>query len=336
MLKKILVIQTAFIGDAVLATALLEKLHQFYPDADLSMMVRKGNEGLLNAHPFLKNLYVWDKKKAKYKDLWRLLRLIRAEKFDLVVNVQRFAATGLITAFSGAKHTVGFDKNPLSFMFSKRVKHVISDSSNPVHEVERNQELIADVTDKEFALPRLYPSKEDVETIQPYTSYPYICIAPASVWFTKQFPEDKWVELIDELPSNIQIFIIGGPGDKALGDRIIGSLRPGSRVVNLCGQLSYLESAALQKGAIRNVVNDSAPMHFATSVNASVTAVYCSTIPGFGYGPLSTDKAIVETPQNLSCRPCGLHGHKQCPRGDFACAYTISVEQIIKTIQIPG
>lgn len=336
MLKKLLVIQTAFIGDAVLATALLEKLHQAYPNAAISMLVRKGNENLFKGHPFLEELLIWDKKNGKYKDLWRLLKIIRSAKYDLVVNVQRFAATGLLTALSGAKHTIGFDKNPFSRFFSKRIKHVISDPGNPIHEVERNQELIADITDAIPAQPRLYPSVQDVEKIQAYTSYPYICIAPASVWFTKQFPEKKWVELIDELPSNIQIFIIGGPGDKALGDRIIAALRPGSRIVNLCGQLSFLQSAALQQRAIRNIVNDSGPMHFASSVDAPVTAIYCSTIPAFGYGPLSTDRAIVETSEKLSCRPCGLHGHKQCPRGDFACAYSISKEEILQTIQIPA
>lgn len=336
MLKKLLIIQTAFIGDAVLATALLEKLHQTYPNASLSMLVRKGNEGMFKEHPYLAKLLVWDKKKGKYADLWRLLKLIRGEKYDLVVNVQRFAATGLLTAFSGAKHTVGFDKNPLSIFFSKRIKHKISDPQHPIHEVERNQELIADITDSIPAQPRLYPSSQDVDAIKAYTSYPYICIAPASVWFTKQYPEDKWVELIDALPSTLQIFLIGGPGDKALGDRIMKALRPGSRIVNLCGQLSFLESAALQKGALRNIVNDSAPMHFASAVNAPVTAVYCSTIPAFGYGPLSTDKAIIETLKPLSCRPCGLHGHKRCPKGDFACAYFISAEQILETVQIPG
>ena len=52
-MKKFLVIQTAFLGDAVLATALLEKLHAFFPDAAIDLVIREGNEGLFEGHPFL-------------------------------------------------------------------------------------------------------------------------------------------------------------------------------------------------------------------------------------------------------------------------------------------
>ena len=334
MHKKILVIQTAFIGDVVLATALLEKLHQYYPDAALSLLVRKGNEGLFDGHPFLHQLLIWDKKRGKYRDLWRLLTMIRAAKFDMVVNVQRFAATGILTAFSGAKHRIGFDKNPISFLFSQTIKHLISDQHNLLHEVERNQQLIAHITDERPAQPVLYPSENDFAQIKQYQNRPYVCIAPASVWFTKQYPEEKWIDLIKKIP--LQIFILGGPGDHALGERISKAILDPERVINLCGKLSFLESVALQKGAVRNIVNDSAPMHFASAINAPITTIYCSTVPAFGYGPLSNDKAIVQSKQELACRPCGLHGHRQCPRGDFACAYSISTEEILETIKISG
>jgi len=81
-----------------------------------------------------------------------------------------------------------------------------------------------------------------------------------------------------------------------------------------------------------NYLNDSAPMHFASAVNAPVTAVYCSTIPGFGFGPLSDKKFILETKQLLDCRPCGLHGYKACPRGHFHCAWHIADEQLLATL----
>ncbi|MFM7770644.1 MAG: glycosyltransferase family 9 protein, partial [Bacteroidota bacterium] len=213
MLKKILVIQTAFIGDAVLATALLEKLHQFYPNAALSMLIRKGNEGLFDQHPYLDQVLIWNKKNGKYKDLWRLLKQIRSTKFDLVVNVQRFAATGLLTAFSGAKHTVGFDKNPISFLFSKSIQHLISDQHNPLHEIERNQQLIVHLTDEKPAHPLLYPTEKDFNRIKKYQHHPYICVAPASVWYTKQFPEGKWIDFIKLVP--YPVYILGGPGDHA-------------------------------------------------------------------------------------------------------------------------
>ena len=98
--------------------------------------------------------------------------------------------------------------------------------------------------------------------------------------------------------------------------------------VNLSGKLTFLQTAALMKDAKMNYVNDSAPMHIASSMNASVTAVYCSTIPEFGFGPLSDDSRIVQINKKLECRPCGLHGKKVCPKKHFDCAYGISANEV--------
>ena len=78
------------------------------------------------------------------------------------------------------------------------------------------------------------------------------------------------------------------------------------------------------EGAAMNYVNDSAPMHLASAVNAPVTAVFCSTVPAFGFTPLSQNARVVETDVALDCRPCGLHGYKSCPKGHFRCAETIN------------
>jgi lipopolysaccharide heptosyltransferase II len=328
---KFLVIQTAFIGDVVLATGIVEKLHRFFPDAQIDFLVRKGNEGLLQNHPYLHEVLIWDKKNGKLKNLWKLLRLIRKRRYDKVINIQRFAATGILTAFSGARQKIGFDKNPLSWLFDKKIKHVISDVDHPIHEVDRNNELIREFTNEEVVNPHLYPSAQDTAMVQQYRKLPYITISPASVWFTKQFPKDKWISFAAAVPANYTIYLLGAPGDAALGEEIRTAEIPAT-VVNLCGQLSFLQSAALMKDAAMNYVNDSAPMHFASSVNAPVTAVYCSTLPSFGFGPLSDKRFIVEVQEPLSCRPCGLHGRPACPLGHFKCAYGITNAQLLNSL----
>ena len=330
-MQKFLIIQTAFIGDVVLATALIEKLHQHFPDAQIDFLLRKGNESLLSGHPFLHETLIWDKKKNKYRNLWKLLRLIPKREYDKVINVQRFAATGLLTAFSGAKETIGFDKNPWSFLFSKKIKHVIGERGNSIHETYRNLELIKDLTDAVPVMPRLYPSSNDEVFVKKYKTAAYITVSPASVWFTKQFPKEKWIEFINAVPASYAVYLLGAPDDAALAEEIKNTTTHAS-VVNLCGQLSFLQSAALMKDAQMNYVNDSAPMHFASAVNAPVTAIYCSTLPSFGFGPLSDKKFIVETEEKLDCRPCGLHGRKACPLGHFNCAYTIKVAQLLNTL----
>ncbi|MDP4292469.1 MAG: glycosyltransferase family 9 protein, partial [Bacteroidota bacterium] len=123
-MKKILIIQTASIGDVILSTALAEKLHAFYPDAAIDLLLKKGMENMFSGHPFVRKAMVWDKKKEKYRNLFRILLQVRHTRYDAVINVQRFASTGIIAGLSGARIRAGFDKNPFSFLFNVRIKHV--------------------------------------------------------------------------------------------------------------------------------------------------------------------------------------------------------------------
>jgi len=340
-----LLIQTAFIGDVILMTALLEYLHRTEPATPVDVLVRRGNEGLLAGHPRVRRVLVWDKKHRKYAGLWQLLRRVRAAGYGRVVTLQRFASTGFLTAFSGAPVRVGFAQNPFSRFFTRRVPHVIGDGT---HEVERNlallNEELSGVPNSSFFIlnsslseaskPRLYPSAADDATAASYAAAgPYVCLAPTSVWFTKQYPEAKWLELLAALPAGLRVYLLGGPPDVAACARLAAaSGRAG--VVSLAGQLGLLASAALMRGARMNYVNDSAPMHLCSAVGAPVTAVFCSTVPAFGFGPLSPVSFVVETREPLACRPCGLHGHGACPLGHFRCAYGIEVAQLLATLPV--
>lgn len=330
-MQKILIIQTAFIGDVVLATGILEKLHTYFPDDQLDILVRKGNESLFFNHPYLHEVLVWDKRNNKYKNLMRILEKIRSNKYDILINLQRFAATGLLTVLSKAKQTIGFNKNPFSFLFTHKIPHLVNQLGQEMHEIERNHQLIRSFTDEKAAKPTLYPSKNDFENVEKWKKQPFVCIAPASVWFTKQFPANQWVTLTNSFPSNLAVYLLGATGDFFLCDQILKDSN-NSSMVNLAGKLSFLESAALQKDAVMNYVNDSAPLHFASSVNGSVCAVYCSTIPGFGFGPLSDISYLVEVPISLNCRPCGLHGHRACPQKHYHCAKLIKNDQLLAVL----
>ena len=162
-----------------------------------------------------------------------------------------------------------------------------------------------------------FPSEINFAAVKKYINQDYVCIAPASVWFTKQTPINKWIELINSLKNSTTIYLLGGPSDFQLSEEI-ASQSKNNNVQNLAGKLNLLESAALMKTATNNFVNDSGPLHIASAMNANVTAFFCSTTPLFGFGPLSENSKIIEV-INLDCRPCGLHGHKECPKGHFNC-----------------
>ncbi len=327
--QKFLVIQTAFIGDAILATALLEKLHFHFPESEIDFMVRKGNEGLFQSHPFINLLIVWDKKQVKLKNLLTILSSVRKRKYDYIVNLQRFASTGIFTILSNAKQKIGFSKNPFSFFFDRKVKHHIDEDS---HEIERNQLLIRHITDEDYFRPRLYPTFQDYETVKQYKTGSYICISPASVWFTKQLPKEKWIEFLDRIDKEISVYLLGGPSDNELCEEIKTETLH-VQIKNLAGKLSLIESAALMKDALMNYSNDSAPLHLASAMNAPITAIFCSTTPSFGFGPLSNKSRIVQSSENLKCRPCGLHGKSECPEKHFKCGHSIEINDLISVIK---
>lgn len=145
-------------------------------------------------------------------------------------------------------------------------------------------------------------------------------------------PANKWIEFIKTIEDKFNVYLLGASGDSKLCDEIM-LVSMNRKVLNLAGKLSFLQTAALMKTAKMNYVNDSAPMHIASAVDAPITAIFCSTIPAFGFGPLSAKSYIAETSEKLDCRPCGLHGYRACPQKHFKCATTISAAQLVKTLE---
>jgi lipopolysaccharide heptosyltransferase II len=321
----ILIIQTAFLGDVILSTAIAEKLHESLSDPKIDMLVRKGNESIFENHPFINELILWNKKHDKYKNLFSILKKIRAKNYDHVINLQRFGASGFLTTFSKGKETYGFNKNPFSIFFKHRIKHVVAKG---VHETDRNQSLIKNLVAGAASRPRVYPLEKHYQSVSHFKTGEYITISPASVWYTKSFPNYKYIELTEYLSSryNLKIYLLGAQNESEYCEYILTKSKA-KNVFNLCGKLSILESAALMKDARMNYVNDSGPMHIASAVDAPVTAIYCSTIPEFGFGPLSTNSKIIQTHLNLDCKPCGLHGYKECPLIHFKCGRSIEVNE---------
>lgn len=324
-MKKILIIQTAFIGDVILATSLVETLHKHATEPCLiDLLVRKGNESLLVNHPFINEVIVWNKKEKKYRNLLGVIKKLRKTNYAYVYNLQRYASTGFITWFMKADLKIGFASNPISFAYDRKIKHELESGK---HEVDRNFDLAdeeIESTCKHPLIPKLYPSQADKAMVSSLVGDQpdFVVMAPASVWFTKQLPVEKWIELIKYQSIHRKIFLIGAPSDENFIKDLIA--RSGAiNCINLAGKLTLLQSAALIERAKRTFVNDSAPLHLASAMNAPVTAFFCSTIPAFGFGPLSTDSKIVEVEEKLSCRPCGLHGFKTCPEGHFDCGAKI-------------
>lgn len=321
--KKILIVQTAFIGDAILATAFVESTKTSFPHAQIDFLLRKGNEGIFQQNSKIEEILIWDKKR-KWRSLFLLLRTVRKRKYDLLFLLQRFNTMAFFSLLSKAREKIGFNSSPLSYFFTKRVSHTIS-KSGVEHEIQRNLKLLR-VVASEAKLANPYINIEEIRL--PDIKVNYITIAPASVWATKQYPAERWVEFIKQIPAMTTIYLLGGRADNDKLEFIRNSCT-GHDIINLAGKLNLRESAFLMKSARMNFVNDSAPLHLGSAVNAPITAIFCSTVPEFGFGPLSEDGIVIEAKTYLDCRPCGIHGHNSCPRSHFKCAYEISITKLV-------
>lgn len=333
MVLSFLIIQTASIGDVILVTPVMESLHAAFPDAIIDLVVKKGNEDLFTGHPYLHRIITWDKSSGKYRNLFRMIGSIRSHTYQHVINIQRFGSTGLLTLLSGAKVTSGFTKNPFSLFFTHRSNHLISADGLTVHEVDRNLSLIGYLKIETVRKPALYPLQDDRKFIMPFRKALYLCIAPASLWFTKQFPAVKWIEFMDALHRSVTVYLIGSPQDRVICEQILHKTHH-PHVISLAGKLTLLQTAALMEGARMNFVNDSAAQHLASSVNAPVSTIFCSTVPSFGFGPLSENSSVIETKEPLSCRPCGIHGYRECPEKHFLCAMSVQTNQLLERIPV--
>jgi len=325
--RKVLFIQTAFIGDAILASSMWESWHARHPEDELHVCLRSGNQSLFRNHPFLAGVHVWQKQGRVLLRYTRLLSLglyLRKMQFDVVITPHRHASSGILARLTAAPARAAFDQHPLRAWFTHGTNHRFEAG---LHETQRNHALLEPWLDNaELRPPRLYPA-----TAEALPKGSFGVMAPASQWGTNQWPEDKWVELCDSLSEQAgSIILLGGASDFELLNGIKDkSAHP---AVSVCTNFSLLESAAVMKHAQWVISNDSGPLHLASAVDATTLAIFCSTTPDFGFGPMGTRNAIIESTEELPCKPCGLHGHRTCPKGHFKCGRDIQVSQVLEAL----
>ena len=338
----VVLLQPAFLGDAVLSTAVLESWHRRYPDHTLSVVVRKAAAGLFETHPFLKEVHAWDRAGwQKYPRLVGWSRTLKRERPDVVINLHRFASMALLARGTGAAVVTGFAGGTgLHARRAQLVPHEIGDGR---HETERNHSQVEPWLgpwDSERDVPRLHPSTAHRKAA---AAWPVgaVILAPASVWATKRWPAEKWAALADECAmrrGGVPVVLLGGKADGALLHSIADQCKA-ARPAVCAGELNLLGAAALMSEALAVVSNDSAPLHMAGAVGTPVVGVFCSTTPRLGFGALpgmvSAGRALnVEVAAaSLACKPCGVHGHQTCPLRDFKCGDGLEVSAVLDAME---
>lgn len=331
--EKILVIQTAFIGDAVLTLPMIQSLSNRFINCSIDVLTIPSTVELFSASPFVNEVIIIDKKN-KHKSLWSVLKIakiISTYNYTRIYSPHRSFRTSLIVMLSNVKETYGFSNSSVKHIYKTIVEY-----RHDFHEVRRNLELAGLQTDEtNWKILPVVRSSQDVirkvnDTISNKNLRDFIIIAPGSVWATKRYPEVYFKYLIDYfIQINKTVVLLGSKDDFEICNLLSADR---AEIINLAGALNLIESIQLLKCAKLLICNDSAPTHLAMCADIPVITIYCSTVPQFGFYPYNGKSQYIGV-DDLNCKPCGIHGHCECPLDHFDCAKKLLPKNIIPLIE---
>ena len=329
-----LVIQTAFLGDVVLTTPLLEALATRHGPVDI--VTTPAAASLVETHPAVRRVIPYDKRGADrgLPGLLRLVRTLRAGRYDVAYLPHRSLRSAALAWLAGIHKRVGFEDGWRS-LYTER-------HSRPTqgHEIDRLLAL-GGIAASPRARPSVHITVADRAATEEFLRAhgihePFVALAPGSIWGSKRWPYYR--ELAERLAERASIVTVGGPEDAGLGAEVVQVVEAGGgawRAANACGVLTLRQSAELIRRAAVLVTNDSAPLHLAQAVETPTVAIFGSTVPAFGFGPRGPRDVVVEL-AGLPCRPCSAHGPPVCPLGHHRCMRSLTVEDVFHAIEETG
>ncbi len=340
--KRILVIQTAFIGDVVLTTPMLYAIKKSFPGCYLAVLVKPEAKQVLEPLSFVDEVIVIDKrKKNRWFGMFSIIRLIQKKKFDILLSPHRSTRTAIISFFSQIPFRVGYLDSSLSFVYHKKLErkkeheihrliHFVKDSINPDLQYITNYPLLEETEESK---------KEALALLNNFNKKP-IAFACSSVWETKRWTPWGFAELAGKLIQkyNCPVILIGSREDYELSEHIYNIAKHilpekiYKEIYNFCGKTNLITLYSLLKRCRLLVSNDSAPIHFACAAQIPTITILGPTTKDLGYAPIAENTGIVEI-QDLYCRPCGTHGGRRCPEKHFRCMKDITPDMVLEKIE---
>jgi lipopolysaccharide heptosyltransferase I len=362
--KNILLIKLSAIGDVVHTFPVLNKLRRRYPKARIDWLVTPEIAELLRQNPAISNVIEFSRaewstpwRAAPYVSAARLVAMLRAAEYDLVLDLQGQLRSAIFAFASGAPVRIGFDRpradvwKTLSRKIPDEAKkhawqgaregsflaytHHIPLPSLDVHPVERYlgvaPMLGLDDGAPDFSFPVPPEATTRIDALLDYYDIGkarLVVVAPGTNWETKQWRREGFAEMARHfLQKGFAVTLIGSDGERALCQEI-ARLAPGA--VDLAGETTLSELAALIRRATICVTNDSGPMHLAVALDRPVVSIFGPTDPVWA-GPYRRGGAVLST--ELDCSPCYLRELRRCNFG-HACMVNISASAVIERIGV--
>jgi heptosyltransferase-2 len=342
---RILVIQTAFLGDVILTTPFLMALRSKYPEGSIDVVATpQGCEVLQGLNQV--RCHAIDKKRGLRAGLTEVLNSLNGDPFDLVFSVHRSPRSlwlGRKAKTSASAKRIAFSSFWSKILGYKTVSY--PPYNEETHYAAKPMALLQAIWPGDPALkahlkrPKLEVLEADHDSVSEKLRdlKKYFVLSPFSVWGTKMWFADRYARLGVELARKYHVPIVI-TGSSNATERVIGTtivekiVAAGGQALSLAGMTSIGELKALIRGAELVVANDSAPVHIASAFNVPTVAIFGPTVKKWGFFPLADRNVVVER-QNLSCRPCHIHGPQRCPKRHFRCMDEIQVEDVAQAVK---
>ncbi len=323
MKKKILIIRFSSIGDIVLTTPVIRCLKEQLNEVEIHYATKGSFEVLLKDNPYIDKLHLFK------NDLKTLIKVLRKEQFDYVIDLHNNLRTRIIkTAL--LKKSYSFKKLNIKKFLLTSFK--VSKLPN-IHIVDRYLETVKElgVINDGKGLDYFIPKKDEILLADFNIPKEYIGFVLGAKFATKRMPYNKLLEVSMKIEGSI--VLLGGKEDFEIGEKLKNKLDR-ENVINACGQFNLNQSASLVNQATQIITHDTGLMHIASAFNKKIISVWGNTVPVFGmyqYGK-AENKVIVEV-KDLDCRPCSKIGYKECPKKHFDCMNKIDVSEIINGLK---
>ncbi len=330
--KRVIVVQTAFLGDVLLTLPLCAAVRRLIPGAEVVLVTTPAAAEFVRGLDVVDEVVAFDKRglHKSFAAQQTLARSLSHETSTVVLVPHKSLRTALFVRSIHASRVVTFKDAVSRWVATEVVPY-----PSHLHDTQRHLALLAPLLREGEILPTvesLLPLRfsEDLpDELQPWNGsegVPRVVLAPSTVWPTKQWPVEKMRQLAQRLVhEGMQVAVIGDASVQGCMDGIEG-------VHDLVGRTTLRQAASIIASSDCLVANESAPMHLASLQNSGVVAIFDPTVPEFGFGPLGTRARVVQR-SDLECRPCSAHGGARCPLGTHACMTGIDVEAVRNTVQ---
>ncbi len=272
---------------------------------------------------------VFEVKKNNSESYAKLAQVLKTTDYDICFCPHQSFRTARLVAQLHAKVKIGFKRWWNFFVFHQRVKRdlALPDALRQLSllgaiDSGMQSEIAAYKRDFSWDVPAAFSMKLELKesalepSLQKLGETPLILLAPGSQWPTKRWTVQGFIDVIKYLQSqNFVVALIGsGRDDESINAKIQEAV-PAS--INLSGRTNLNELAWLMAQAQALICNDSGLMHLAATAGLPTVGIFGPTVLEFGYRPWQSQSTVVQ--KELFCRPCGKHGHRQCPLRTHEC-----------------